>query len=212
MAHLLDKCRELIPCFDEADIIHRSPSPLSLSASRPSPCAGRSPGRDNFTAQAHCPSSSSLLLLPGAQLRGRNPSPNSNLYSPSCGCSLAHSFAGVRAKNSTGDWVVKPMDSRPSFVHAAGVDSPGLAGSPAIALEVSPPLPLRRPYPNPLGPAQGRNPWFPLRAGAPAPLPTWELDVCPECPRGGLREMRQEIRGLFQGYGCWKLVGCSGLF
>jgi len=33
---------------------------------------------------------------------------------------IIHSFAGVRAKNSTGDWVVRPAKGQPSFVHAAG--------------------------------------------------------------------------------------------
>lgn len=47
-----------------------------------------------------------------------------------------HSFAGVRAKNSTGDWVVRPSANEPQLIHAAGIDSPGLAGSPAVALEV----------------------------------------------------------------------------
>jgi len=49
---------------------------------------------------------------------------------------IIHSFAGVRAKNSTGDWVVRPSAREAQFVHCAGVDSPGLAGSPAVALEV----------------------------------------------------------------------------
>lgn len=35
---------------------------------------------------------------------------------------VIHSFAGVRAKNSTGDWVVRPAAGRPSFVHAAGCE------------------------------------------------------------------------------------------
>lgn len=52
MAHIMEECRKLIPCFDPAEIIH--------------------------------------------------------------------SFAGVRAKNSTGDWVVRPAKGHPSFVHAAG--------------------------------------------------------------------------------------------
>jgi glycine/D-amino acid oxidase-like deaminating enzyme len=52
MAHIMDECRKLIPCFDPAEIIH--------------------------------------------------------------------SFAGVRAKNSTGDWVVRPAKGQPNFVHAAG--------------------------------------------------------------------------------------------
>lgn len=50
---------------------------------------------------------------------------------------VIHSFAGVRAKNSTGDWIVRCSEGHDGrFVHAAGIDSPGLAGSPAIALEV----------------------------------------------------------------------------
>jgi hypothetical protein len=47
-----------------------------------------------------------------------------------------HSFAGLRAKSSTGDWVIRPSAFCASLVHAAGIDSPGLAGSPAIAAEV----------------------------------------------------------------------------
>lgn len=47
-----------------------------------------------------------------------------------------HSFCGARAKSSTGDWVIRPSEAHPRFILAAGIDSPGLAGSPAIALEV----------------------------------------------------------------------------
>lgn len=47
-----------------------------------------------------------------------------------------HAFCGARAKNSSGDWVIQPSEMDSSFIHAAGIDSPGLAGSPAIALEV----------------------------------------------------------------------------
>lgn len=47
-----------------------------------------------------------------------------------------HTFYGARAKNSTGDWVIKPCDTAPHMIHAAGIDSPGMAGSPAIALEI----------------------------------------------------------------------------
>jgi len=50
--------------------------------------------------------------------------------------SIIHSFAGVRAKSSRGDWIVEPSQIDAAFVHAAGIDSPGLAGSPAIAMEV----------------------------------------------------------------------------
>lgn len=49
-----------------------------------------------------------------------------------------HGFAGARAKSDRGDWIIEPCNSIPSgkFVHAAGIDSPGLAGSPAIAKEI----------------------------------------------------------------------------
>lgn len=47
-----------------------------------------------------------------------------------------HAFCGARAKNSRGDWVIERSAKDGSFIHAAGIDSPGLAGSPAIALEI----------------------------------------------------------------------------
>ena len=68
-----------------------------------------------------------------------------------------HSFSGARAKSTRGDWcaitcvshlhrltyryayrcrIIEPSKSEPNFIHAAGIDSPGIAGSPAIALEL----------------------------------------------------------------------------
>jgi len=47
-----------------------------------------------------------------------------------------HAFCGARAKNSRGDWIIERSTKDGNFVHAAGIDSPGLAGSPAIALEI----------------------------------------------------------------------------
>ena len=52
------------------------------------------------------------------------------------------SFAGIRAKSSTGDFVIEEKDG---LVHAAGIDSPGLTSSPAIALEVAKMLKLSNP-------------------------------------------------------------------
>lgn len=49
-----------------------------------------------------------------------------------------HSFAGARAKSDRGDWIIEwsTADKDKTFLHVAGIDSPGLAGSPAIALDV----------------------------------------------------------------------------
>ena len=44
-----------------------------------------------------------------------------------------HSFAGARAKSSRGDWIIEQCATEPSMIHAAGIDSPGIAGSPCAA-------------------------------------------------------------------------------
>ena len=49
---------------------------------------------------------------------------------------VIHGFVGARAKNSTGDWVIQESEKNSKFIQAAGIDSPGLAGSPAIAVYV----------------------------------------------------------------------------
>lgn len=47
-----------------------------------------------------------------------------------------HSFSGARSKTNVGDWIIQPSPKEPQFIQAAGIDSPGIAASPAIALEV----------------------------------------------------------------------------
>lgn len=42
-------------------------------------------------------------------------------------------FAGVRAVCSTGDFVIRPSETAPRMVHAAGIRSTGLSASPGIA-------------------------------------------------------------------------------
>ncbi len=49
---------------------------------------------------------------------------------------VIHGFAGARAKSDRGDWIIEACPTNPHFIHAAGIDSPGLAGSPAIAKEI----------------------------------------------------------------------------
>ena len=50
--------------------------------------------------------------------------------------SVIHTFSGARAKSSTGQWVIGPVDGVPGFLNAASIDSPGIAASPAIAEDV----------------------------------------------------------------------------
>jgi L-2-hydroxyglutarate oxidase LhgO len=47
-----------------------------------------------------------------------------------------HAFCGARAKSDRGDWIIENSTADGRMIHVAGIDSPGLAGSPAIALEV----------------------------------------------------------------------------
>ena len=49
---------------------------------------------------------------------------------------VIHAFCGARAKSDRGDWIIETSDQHPRFINVAGIDSPGLAGSPAIAVEV----------------------------------------------------------------------------
>jgi glycerol-3-phosphate dehydrogenase len=46
------------------------------------------------------------------------------------------SFSGLRAHSNTGDFVLRPSLIDPRFIHAAGIESPGLSASPAIAAYV----------------------------------------------------------------------------
>lgn len=47
-----------------------------------------------------------------------------------------HAFCGARAKSDRGDWIIEPSKVNANVLHVAGIDSPGLAGAPAIALDV----------------------------------------------------------------------------
>jgi len=49
---------------------------------------------------------------------------------------VIHTFSGMRAKSSSVDWVIGPVPGVPGAINAAGIDSPGIAASPAIAVEV----------------------------------------------------------------------------
>ena len=44
-------------------------------------------------------------------------------------------FAGIRAKHSSGDFIIR--ETLPGFIEAIGIDSPGLSAAPAIALEIA---------------------------------------------------------------------------
>lgn len=49
---------------------------------------------------------------------------------------VIRSFAGLRAKDISGDFVIKEDENNKGFIQVAGIQSPGLASSPAIALYV----------------------------------------------------------------------------
>lgn len=49
---------------------------------------------------------------------------------------IFHSFTGARAKSSRGDWIIEPSAVNRKFINVCGIDSPGLASSPAIAQDV----------------------------------------------------------------------------
>jgi glycerol-3-phosphate dehydrogenase len=44
------------------------------------------------------------------------------------------SYAGLRAKSDRKDFIIEESDKVPGFVNVAGIDSPGLTSSPAVAL------------------------------------------------------------------------------
>ncbi len=46
---------------------------------------------------------------------------------------IIRNFAGLRAKDVSGDFVIKEDENNLNFYHAAGIQSPGIASSPAIA-------------------------------------------------------------------------------
>ncbi len=71
--------------------------------------------------------------------------------------SLFHAFRGARARCSHKDWIIEPSRLDASFVHVAGIDSPGLAASPAIAIEVA------RLIGNVIGPMKAKSNFNPNR-------------------------------------------------
>lgn len=60
-------------------------------------------------------------------------------------------FAGLRATPTTGDFIIEPSKAYPDFINVAGIESPGLASSPAIGKYVAEELvkPLLNPEINP---------------------------------------------------------------
>ncbi|MFA5687057.1 MAG: NAD(P)/FAD-dependent oxidoreductase [Bacilli bacterium] len=46
---------------------------------------------------------------------------------------VIRTFSGLRASSTRGDFIIEPLKNHPSFINLAGIDSPGLAASPAIA-------------------------------------------------------------------------------
>ena len=74
-------------------------------------------------------------------------------------------FAGLRATPTTGDFIIEPSKKYKDFINVAGIESPGLASSPAIGKYVAETLvkPLLNPKENPTYKASVRKYVKPLK-------------------------------------------------
>ncbi len=104
---------------------------------------------------------------------------------------MIHTFCGSRAKSTRGDWIIEASATNRNMIHVAGIDSPGLAGSPSIALEVVRLLQAgglsleKNPAFNPnrapiIVPKAG---WKGLKAGPPGSVPDPKMAVICKCEK-----------------------------
>lgn len=104
---------------------------------------------------------------------------------------IFHTFCGSRAKNTRGDWIIEASQADPHFIHAAGIDSPGLAGSPAIAVEIiallgraglkMTPNPSFNPNRAPI--IRPKDGWKGIRAGPPGKVTDPHMNVVCKCEK-----------------------------
>jgi glycerol-3-phosphate dehydrogenase len=115
---------------------------------------------------------------------------------------VIHGFCGARAKSSRGDWIIEPSPKNGRFIQAAGIDSPGLAGSPAVAREVVRLLagaglelaenpsfnPVRLPIVRP------KNGWRGIKAGPPGKYTDPAENVVCKCEKVTEAEVAEALR------------------
>lgn len=115
---------------------------------------------------------------------------------------VIHAFSGARAKSSRNDWILEPSAVNARFIHAAGIDSPGLAGAPAVALEVVrmlqgaglalPANPTFNPNRAPI--VVPKDGWKGLRAGPPGAVANPRENVVCKCEKVTEAEVLTALR------------------
>ena len=102
------------------------------------------------------------------------------LYPDIDGESFLRSFSGIRARSSTGDFIIGPSNVK-GFINAAGIQSPGLTASPAIARML---VGILEKEGLKLEPVNSFDPFRKAMESSPKDLPYREVDRLSKLPSG----------------------------